>query len=338
MMKTLIFDIETCALTSELYHEDMAYLRKRGNTDKTEEKVLEELSLNPYLSNVVAAALIEIDEDSINSVQSLRSKAWYLTESEEENNTVGSITYMGGNHEIEYIPIKLNEFSVEEIKRRERDLLKGFYSKISNADRIVSYNGKRFDNQFLFIRALYHDLDIPEFIRDRRVQDAKHIDIMEFLSRGYSESKYSLDFVSRHMGFKSPKMKYEGSMVRELFRDGKYKEIARYCALDTIVLTYMYRKFRKYMYPQTIERQMITERQLEYCAEIAKNLLNLSNCNDEIKALFVNLDRDTTSSVIEILKGLVDIQNKRQNKGHNGKQEFSLKKTFKPHLKEENGR
>ncbi|MEJ5228115.1 hypothetical protein [Thermodesulfovibrio sp.] len=67
-MKTIVFDIETFsnAPTGEIYYKDLTYLRAR-KSEKSEEEVLGESSFNPYLANIIAAAVTYLDTEEITS-------------------------------------------------------------------------------------------------------------------------------------------------------------------------------------------------------------------------------------------------------------------------------
>ncbi|MEJ5228114.1 ribonuclease H-like domain-containing protein [Thermodesulfovibrio sp.] len=215
---------------------------------------------------------------------------------------------MGRSHEIEYIPLKIYEYCTDEILRREGELLEGFFMETRDADRVISYNGKRFDSTFLFIRGIYHDLDIPQWILDRKIQDTIHIDVLYFLSRGYYDIKFSLDFVCRGMGLKTPKAKYDGSMVRNMFIDVRHKEISKYCALDTIVLVYLYMRLLKYMKINCQKQtEKASESQVNYCLNLVKELLKLNSSESEIKGLLSEIEKDTAAALIGLLKKLKEI-------------------------------
>ncbi|WP_164930918.1 hypothetical protein [Aquifex aeolicus] len=69
-------------------------------------------------------------------------------------------------------------------------LIQKFWEEIIKADRIVSYNGYKFDGYIMKIRSILHDIDIPmKFLKDRTF----HIDLLQFLSEGDTKRNINLN-------------------------------------------------------------------------------------------------------------------------------------------------
>lgn len=233
MQKVAIFDIETFASEGKLLYKDFVYLKDR-KIKKTEDEIIDSLSLNFYLSHIIAISLVYIDTNS-NSIE--KTLVWYLTETEEIPFNE-EVSYMGKLFRIDYFPVKFQQNTSDDIFHKERDLIEKFLSEIehNSIKKLVSFNGKSFDVNFIFIRGMIHGINLPEWIITDPKNSRFHVDICQFLSRGTYEGKYSLDFISRQFGLKSSKEKYSGDSVKEMFMRERYIAIAKYCSMDSILL------------------------------------------------------------------------------------------------------
>ena len=242
-MSVVIFDIETYGHEENLSYKDFNYLKNRKGLESDEE-VLEELSLNPFLSYVISVAHIKLPSGEPPEDDNVEIKVFYLTE-EVEKSEPETITYMGREYKVTYQPITFNELRHDHLKDKERELLGEFFKDIDGALYLVSYNGRYFDIPFLRIRAMIHGIDFPETFDSRD----KHIDIMEVLFKGksYNFSRFSFDFIARHFGLKTPKEKFDGKEVKNLFIAERYDTIAKYNASDVLVLYHLYKKLKKYI-------------------------------------------------------------------------------------------
>ena len=242
-MSVVIFDIETYGHEENLSYKDFNYLKNRKGLESDEE-VLEELSLNPFLSYVISVAHIKLPDGELPEDEQVEIKVFYLTE-EGEKFHQETITYMGKKYKVTYCPIIFNELRHDHMKDKERELLETFFKDIDDALYLVSYNGKYFDIPFLRIRAMIHGINFPEIFESRD----KHVDIMEVLFKGksYNFSRFSFDFIARHFGLKTPKEKFDGKEVKNLFIAERYDTIAKYNASDVLVLYHLYKKLRKYI-------------------------------------------------------------------------------------------
>ena len=146
-MSVVIFDIETYGHEENLSYKDFNYLKNRKGLESDEE-VLEELSLNPFLSYVISVAHIKLPESELPEDDKVEIKVFYLTE-EGEKSHQETITYMGKKYKVTYCPIIFNELRHEHMKDKERELLETFFKDIYDALYLVSYNGKYFDISFL---------------------------------------------------------------------------------------------------------------------------------------------------------------------------------------------
>jgi len=243
--KVVVFDIETYGSEELLSYRDFTYLKDREK-GKTEEEIIRDLSLNPFVSSVVSAGYALLEGGEVKEI-----RVFYLTERHVEK-PEGRLSYMGEDYQVLFEPFVFSEFGRDEFMEREKELIESLWEAIGEADRMVSFNGRRFDVPFLRIRSLKYGLDIPDSVEE----EERHLDLMSFLFRGrsFEMGSYSLDFVSRHFGFKTPKEKVDGKSVKQLFLQERYDTIAKYNAYDVIVLAKLFLKLRRYM-PQKGHRQ-----------------------------------------------------------------------------------
>jgi len=287
--RVVVFDIETYGSEELLSYRDFTYLKDREK-GKTEEEIIQDLSLNPFVSSVVSAGYALLEGDTLKEI-----KVFYLTEKHVEK-PEGKLSYMGVDYEVSFEPFVFAEFGRDEFMEREKELISNLWEALKEADRLVSFNGRRFDVPFLRIRSLKYDIIIPETVEE----EERHLDLMSFLFRGrsFEMGAYSLDFVSRHFGFKTPKEKVDGKSVKQLFLQERYDTIAKYNAYDVIVLTKLFLKLRRYVPPP----KKATEKQLSYLFDL------LERVGSKVRELRLHpweeLEGKKVSVAIELLKAL----------------------------------
>jgi hypothetical protein len=76
-----------------------------------------------------------------------------------------------------------------------------------------------------------------------------HVDLMDRLSFfGATRRRYSLDIWCRTLGIHSPKEQgISGADVQRYFQDGRFAEIARYCARDLQATRELYQVWERYI-------------------------------------------------------------------------------------------
>jgi hypothetical protein len=75
-----------------------------------------------------------------------------------------------------------------------------------------------------------------------------HCDLMEQLNFYGATRKYTLDFYAKSFGIKSSKDEgIDGSMVGDLYKEGKYLEVARYCVRDLVTTKEIFERWEKYL-------------------------------------------------------------------------------------------
>ena len=115
----------------------------------------------------------------------------------------------------------------------EEEIIKKFWKAIKQYKQFVTFNGRGFDCPFLIIRSAVHKIKPSKDLMPNRYNDT-HIDLFDQLSFfGASRRRFSLDMWCRTFGIKSPKAEgISGEDVKDLFKSGRFIDIARYCARD----------------------------------------------------------------------------------------------------------
>jgi 3'-5' exonuclease len=122
-------------------------------------------------------------------------------------------------------------------ERTERQLISAFVDRIAqSAPQLVTFNGNSFDLPVLRYRALINRVSAPGLsLRpyfNRYTEDA--IDLCDVLSSFSSQSKVTLNELSRIMGLPGKPDKIAGADVERYFREGRIQKIANYCETDVV--------------------------------------------------------------------------------------------------------
>ncbi|MBV6341774.1 ribonuclease H-like domain-containing protein [Candidatus Magnetobacterium casense] len=206
-MSRVIFDIETAGAELDSFEPEVQqYLLKLANTEEEIQLVKESLSFYPNTAEIVAIGML--NPDTGKGVVYFQSGNDADAAPFEED----GITYRGGS---------------------ERAVIQGFWDVIKKYDKFVTFNGRAFDCPFIMIRSAVHDIRPTRDLMPNRF-GSEHIDLLDRLTfYGATRRRFSLDMWCRTFGIKSPKSEgVTGYDVKDMFRAGRYKEIAVYCARD----------------------------------------------------------------------------------------------------------
>ncbi len=205
-MSRIIFDIETVGVDFETLDEtQQAYFLRYAETDEDVEKVKNELGLYPLTGEIVAIGLLNPD--------SLRGAVYFQAPDE-------------------LVPA-FEEDGIRYETGSEKEILIKFWDAIKSYDQFVTFNGRGFDCPFIMIRSAIHKLKPTRELMPNRYNGA-HIDLLDQLTfYGATRRRFSLDMWCRAFGIKSPKEEgISGADVKRLFKERRYRDIARYCARD----------------------------------------------------------------------------------------------------------
>lgn len=227
-MEVIVFDIETVSVGEDSFDDkDWEYILKYAETEEDEEKQKERLSFWAFTAHLVSVTLLDLSS----------KKALVMYLSNDEN-----------TEEIEKDGFKvfMRSFSIGEgIEDAERKILRHFWKKVEERrdQRLVSFNGRRFDSVFLMLRSFILGVKATRNLLGSRYSYENHLDLLDALTFHGQGRKYSLDFVCRRLGIESPKELMDGHQVKEYFSQGRYRDIALYNLQDTIVTAKIYQRF-----------------------------------------------------------------------------------------------
>ncbi len=227
-MKRLVFDIETVGVPWDtLAPSQQEYLLRDAEKEKTpeeKEKKREELkdwiALYPFTAKVVVIGMYYVEQE--------KGYVFYENPSEEVwTSEETGFQYKG-------IP--------------EREILVKFWEFVSRVDQLISFNGRGFDVPFLLLRSAMLGVKPSKKLMGNRFDSSGHLDLLEQLSFYGGFRRFNLDFYCHGFGIKTPKSKdVSGSEVKNLYNEGKIKEIAEYCGRDIYATYQLYKIWQEYL-------------------------------------------------------------------------------------------
>jgi predicted PolB exonuclease-like 3'-5' exonuclease len=133
--------------------------------------------------------------------------------------------------------------SLAENDYSEEKLVREFWSRAEKfTGAMVSFNGRRFDVPVLELAALRYGIAAPVHYADGgggryRYSEERHLDLLDFVTNyGAFNVRGGLDLLLKLIGMPG-KGDVKGSMVQELYEQGRLADIHRYCRND-VVQTY----------------------------------------------------------------------------------------------------
>lgn len=229
-MAKIVFDIETSALDTDHFDESQTEylfreaekLEDEGEREAKREEIQRLFNLWPFTAQVVCIAMINADTD--------RGRSLFISDDFESS--------ADSEGPVEYAPCM-----------DEAELLSSFWDLAKRYDSVVTFNGRGFDVPFLYLRSAL--LNVPITRKNwlgYRFQTEPHCDLAEQLTfynvsgRSGAGRKFNLDFYCRAFGIESPKSHgVTGMDVNDLMKEGRYREIAEYCARDVKATLELYR-------------------------------------------------------------------------------------------------
>jgi DNA polymerase elongation subunit (family B) len=205
-MSRVIFDIETVGRDFESLDGPVReYLLKWADSEEEKKGVVESLAFYPLTGEIITVGMF--NPDTGKGAVFFRSEGKAVPSFEEDG-----VRYETGD---------------------EAEVLRKFWDTVKSYDRFVTFNGRGFDCPFIMVRSAVHRIRPTRDLMPNRYGDT-HIDLLDQLTfYGASRRRFSLDMWCRAFGIESPKAGgITGYDVKDLFRAGKYVEIARYCAGD----------------------------------------------------------------------------------------------------------
>ncbi len=229
-MATLIFDIETSALTLDNFDEaQREYLFREAekvadgpNRETKRAEIKQFMSLWPFTSQVVCIAML--------NAETQRGQSLFVAEDfEDEANESGPVEFVPCADEVE--------------------LLTAFWDVAKHYDSVVTFNGRGFDVPFIYLRSAL--LNVPISKKNwlgYRFATEPHCDLAEQLTfysvsgRDGAARRFNLDFYCKAFGIESPKSHgVTGMDVGTLLAEKKFREIAEYCLRDVRATVELYK-------------------------------------------------------------------------------------------------
>jgi 3'-5' exonuclease len=220
-MSRIIFDIETAGFDFESFEEPVQeYLLKWAGSEDEINEVKESLSFYPLTGEIVSIGML--NPDTGKGAVFFQNNSDPLLAFEEEG-----IRYEAGN---------------------EQEILSKFWQTVKNYSQFITFNGRGFDCPFIMVRSAVHKVKPVRDLLPNRYGDT-HIDLLDQLTfYGASRRKFSLDMWCRTFGIKSPK---EGGItgydVKDLYKNGRGLDIAKYCAGDLRATAELFSVWAKYI-------------------------------------------------------------------------------------------
>ncbi len=205
-MSRIIFDIETVGRDFEsLDNAIQEYLLRYAETEDEKEEIKDRLSFYPLTAEVVTIGLLNPDTQM--GFIFFQTTGEPLLPFEEDN-----IRYETGT---------------------EKEILEKFWNVIKDYKQFITFNGRGFDCPFILIRSAIHRIKPKKDLMPSRYNDM-HVDLLDQLTfYGATRRRFSLDMWCRAFGIKSPKESgITGYEVKDLFKTGRYIDIAKYCVGD----------------------------------------------------------------------------------------------------------
>ena len=234
-MPKLIFDIETIGenfdeLDSATRDVLTKWIKKDSESEEEYVKALEELKsglgFSPLTGQIVAIGVLDYDKNQ--GVVYFQAPGENFKEFQEENITFKPCT--------------------------EKEMLENFWKGAEKYNEFITFNGRGFDAPFLAVRSAVHKIKASKDLMSNRYLSsqkfgAAHIDLFDQLTfYGAVRRKGGLHLWCRAFGITSPKAQgVTGDDVAQLFKEKKYKEIARYNVGDLNATKELYDYWKNYI-------------------------------------------------------------------------------------------
>lgn len=220
-MSSVVFDIETLGYELDKFDEtQQEYLMKFADTDEKKLEELQKFALHALTGRIIAIGMLNPDTGS--------GKVFYQSDIIEEfRSEDGSMLYCSGS---------------------EGEILEQFWSTLIKFDRYITFNGRAFDCPFILLRSMILGVHTTRNIMPYRYSAAKHCDLLDQLTFYGVVRKFNLDFYCKEFGIKSPKSEgITGLSLGGMFKEKRFREIARYCGGDIIATAELFKKVQEYL-------------------------------------------------------------------------------------------
>ncbi|MFA5059868.1 MAG: ribonuclease H-like domain-containing protein [Candidatus Omnitrophota bacterium] len=219
-MSKVIFDVETVGQDFETLDDtSKEYFLKFAETDEKKEEAKNSLSFYPLTAQIVTIAMLDAEtQKGFVYFQNKTGKPEKFVE--------GETLYLAGT---------------------EQDILNNFWVQIRKYTHFITFNGRVFDCPFVMLRSAINGIRAGKNLMPYRYSHTEHIDLSDQLTfYDAMRRKFSLHMWCQAFGVKSPKEEgITGLQVKDLFKEGRYHDIARYCFRDVQATKELYQYWEK---------------------------------------------------------------------------------------------
>lgn len=219
-MSKVVVDIETIGIDFEsLDDKSKEYLLKYAKDDEEREQIKETLALNPLTGEIVSIGMFNPETQR------------------------GVVYYRGGENEVDFMDDNIS-FKASS----EEEMLAGFWEDIKKYKQIITFNGRTFDAPFLHLRSAILKIKPTRNLIPYRYDYKLHCDLLDQLTYYGASRRFNLDFYTKRFGIRSPKEEgVNGTLIGQMFEEGRQKEIAQYCARDIKATAKLYEYWENYL-------------------------------------------------------------------------------------------
>ena len=233
-MSTLVFDIETVgddwdSLDDVTKKTLVRWIESTAQSEVERKSLIEavknQLGFSPLTGSIVSLAVYDVERE------------------------LGAVYYTGKGDEKDF-----QDDTYTYKQRSEQEILEDFWESARSYDIFVTFNGRQFDIPFLLLRSVAQGVKPTIEINQKRYLTQQsipyHVDLQDELTfYGAMKRRPQLHLFCRAFGIESPKQSISGDDVAFLFKEEKFKDIARYNALDVVATTALYKKWLEYLAP-----------------------------------------------------------------------------------------
>jgi hypothetical protein len=220
-MTKVVVDIETVGFDFDSFDKkSQEYLLKYCESDEDKEDAKKKLSLYPMTGEVITIGML--NPDTMKGRVLLQSGKDKIAPLEEDG-----VLYEAGS---------------------EKEILSKFWEAVAAYNQVITFNGRGFDIPFLMLRSAIHKVRPSRNLMGYRYEANNHCDLLEQLTFYGAVRKFNMDSYAKSFGVKSSKEEgIDGSMVGDLYKEGKYLDIARYCYRDLVTTKELYDYWNDYL-------------------------------------------------------------------------------------------
>ena len=220
-MSAVVFDIETLGRPVESFDEvQIAYLFKEGSSEEERIEEVNRLNLSPLTAELLAIGMLNPDTGG------------------------GRVFYRADRRE----SFRSDDGAIEFVSGDEKEILSSFWEDLRPYAQFVTFNGRGFDGPFLMLRSALLGIRPTRNLVPYRYSATPHCDLLDQLTFYGASRRFNLDFYCRAFGIRSPKAEgITGLDLGPLYREGRYREIARYCIGDVIATAELFRRWKSFL-------------------------------------------------------------------------------------------